>query len=247
MWLWCCECVKAVGLYLSGSLWGLLCSGTLNLLNNHSTCTSILPPSIFCILCKCMFPKFLFYVQGCRPTLQIWCPLSVWLCEITFFIALLLNFCLPVIFRFHFSPSSTIRITPHPPCHFYFSPYFIFFIKLSLEYLAPLVHPSHFVVLYPCPRCSSQLFLQLRKVRYRPRVERGRIWTHHAEPGRPFLENLLEHHWDWSPFGELIFNASCNHTSYQMSANVTIDPCRKISAVLCCNLKFIEGYFTFLW
>lgn len=59
-----------------------------------------------------------------------------------------------------------------------------------------------FGMLFPLSRCSSQLLLYLREIRHRPRVERGRIWTYHPKPGRPFLEDVLEHHRDRSPVSE---------------------------------------------
>lgn len=88
-----------------------------------------------------------------------------------------------------FTPSLTFSLT--------------LFLLFVLNYFDPLLYPYvHFVMLPPFSRCSSQLFLYLREVRHRPRVERGRIWTHHPKPGRPFLEDVLEHHRDRSPVGE---------------------------------------------
>lgn len=64
----------------------------------------------------------------------------------------------------------------------------------------------------PFCRCSSKLFLYLRQVRHRPRAERGRIRTHYPKLGRPFLEDILEHHRDRSPVSKWAVNVSHIHT-----------------------------------
>lgn len=92
----------------------------------------------------------------------------------------------------------------------------------------------------PFCRCSSKLFLYLRQVRHRPRAERGRIRTHHPKLGRPFLEDILEHHRDRSPVSKWAVNVS--HIHARTSGT---DPRRRtcIGAALSLILKPRRGHF----
>lgn len=144
-----------------------------------------------------------FYVLVSSHLLQYHsCPPSYCfcLCETIGFISTLsFNY-----FSFPFS-------LPPQPYTFFFS-----FLSLSIQILPfaflalPLflVFNTHWYTLPLFPRCSSQLFLYVREVRHRPRVERGRIWTHYSESGRSFLEDVLEHHWDRGAVGEYPADAS---------------------------------------
>lgn len=104
--------------------------------------------------------------------------------------------------------------------------------------------PVHCVMLISFCRCSGQLFLYLREVRHWPGVEGGRIWTHHPKPGRPFLEDVLEHHRDWSPVCEYAVSASHRHDVPLLSLLTTMTT-YTWSRVLHFYLK--TGIFSFLY